>query len=360
MIGGNGKVEIEGNSQEDSLRLEGKCKEDDCGEEGKNAEGDQLNEKKVKGLSDPSLETDFFFFSSSLSNSEKKNFLLLTSSQEQVFRRVPQIANLDYAIQLAIFALAEGKFVSPRFLTFKISNNKKEVTGNMFKVLDCLYSSSNKTLKLIKLIRQRCFFHNENIELGIIPEKISEIIIERCNEFRNIEYRYARLMDFVYLMRMIVHKSESHNSSLVNLSKIIWSTLKSPKFKNVKFSKDIFLVSSVPEKSLNSKDRSKVSKISKFIGYIDNTLLSKIKILPFWIKKTINEYNMILTSSVEYVKDIWPPFISGINSDIRRVNNCIQLKKSQTPNKHGSFSPKGEELFREMKEISKQIIKDIK
>ncbi|KAK6587596.1 hypothetical protein RS030_91514 [Cryptosporidium xiaoi] len=352
----DGKV-ISGNSEDVSIELEQEYKDEK--QQGEVGSSDQAEKEMTNGLSDPSLESDFFFFAASLSNSEKRNFLLLTSSQEQIFRRVPKGANLDYAIQLAIFALAEGRFVSPKLLTFKISENGKEIKGSMFKVLDCLYSSSKKTLKLIKLIRQRCFFHDENIELGIFPEKISEIVKEKCTEFRKIEYKYARLMDFVYLMRMIVYKSESHNSSLIKLSKIILSIIKSPSFKNIKFSKDISLVPSVTDEKINSKDRSKINKISKFVGFIDNTLSSKIKILPYWIEKTINEYNMILVDSIERVKDIWPPFIKSINSDIKRVNNCIRFKKSEIPKRSSSFSPKGEELFRQVKEISKQIRKDL-
>ncbi|OII74807.1 uncharacterized protein cubi_00360 [Cryptosporidium ubiquitum] len=313
-------------------------------------------------ISDPELEQSFDFFTKTLSNSEKENLIKLNSSSEYARSTVPKGAGYDYTVQTAIYTLSESLYISPNLFNMKIISDHCS-KKNIFEVVDCLYSVSKKTLKLLKLVRQRCFHHTENSHLNIFPRQVALKLKLYCDEFKRIEIRYARLSDFIYLLKMILKKSKIHNSNLLKLSKLVWKIIKSPSFKKIKFVKDLSsqAVSPKPKIQPSKKEAATISKISTLLRHIDNTLLEKVKILPFWITKSSEEYSVILIETEAIVDKIWSPMKKNIVSNLKSLNQCTSVKKkSYCPSNSPKYKlSKDEKFIQNIKKVSEQIRSDI-
>ncbi|KAK9174562.1 hypothetical protein CmeUKMEL1_01510 [Cryptosporidium meleagridis] len=279
-------------------------------------------------ISSEQLEQTYNFFTKKLSNSEKENLIKLNSSSEYARSVIPKGAGYDFTVQMAIYTLSESLYIKNDY--FKVNVNSDSTKNkDIFEIANCLYSTSRSTLKLLKLIRQRCFHHSENSQLNIFPKKVAKKLKLYCDEFKRIEVRFARLSDFIYLLKMILKKSKIHNSNLLKLSKLIWGIIKSPSFKKIKFTKD--LSASISSQNLATKPTKKeaatISKISSLLRHIDNTLLEKVKFLPFWIFKVSDEYSIILIESQSIANRIWSPLEEQIESNLKKLEKCTSSKR---------------------------------
>ncbi|KAF7457388.1 hypothetical protein HWI79_2095 [Cryptosporidium felis] len=310
-------------------------------------------------ISNPRIKSSFMFFSRALSNSEKENLLKLSSSSEYARSFIPKGAGFVYSLQMAIYTLSESWYV-PNSLFYMYTDEDSKCGKNIIKVVDCLYIASKESLKLLKLTRQRCFFHDENYQLKIFPRAIGEKLKEYCDKFNSTELRFARMADFIYLLKMILRKSSIHNSKILKLSKLVWKIIKSPSFEKIHFDKSLSTLQLTPESpsKVSKKEASLVRKISDLLRHVDNTLIEKVKILPFWIIVTIEEYIAILVETQAIVERIWSPMSSRVASNLRKLKKCNASKKKSCISSSDSKSYKktGEEKFiSKVKEVTKQI-----
>ncbi|KAH8584870.1 uncharacterized protein ELE39_000821 [Cryptosporidium sp. chipmunk genotype I] len=310
-------------------------------------------------ISDPELEQTYNFFTKTLSNSEKENLIKLNSSSEYARSTIPKGAGYDFTVQMAIYTLSESLYISPELFKVNITPDSISTKKDIFEIANCLHSTSRSTLKVLKLIRQRCFYHNENSQLHIFPKQVARKLELYCNEFKKIEVRYARLSDFIYLLKMILKKSKIHNSNLFKLSKLVWNIIKSSSFKNIKFSKDLSapISSPKPDIKLSKKEAATISKISVLLRHIDNTLLEKVRILPFWIFKASDEYSAILIETESITERIWPPMKERVALDLKKLKKCTYLKKASCCSRRSSKVKlsKNEKFIQNVQAVAKQI-----
>lgn len=323
-----------------------------------------LNKSDIVNLriSSQQLEQTYNFFTKKLSNSEKENLIKLNSSSEYARSTIPKGAGYDFTVQMAIYTLSESLYINRKYFKVDLISDSKK-NKDIFEIANCLYSTSRSTLKTLKLVKQRCFHHSESSQLNIFPKKVAKKLELYCNKFKKIEVRYARLSDFIYLLKMILKKSKIHNSNLLELSKLIWGIIKSPSFKKIKFSKDLSapISSQNPAIKPSKKEAATISKISFLLRHIDNTLLEKIKILPFWIFKVSDEFSIILIESQSIANRIWSPLEEQIESNLKKLRKCTSSKR-QSCCSHKSKKYKlsrDEKFIKNVRDVANQIRSDI-
>lgn len=325
-------------------------------------------EPGAKRLSDPDYKPDngaYNFFMSALSNSERKKLLKISSSSEYVRNIIPKGAGYDFTVQVALYTLSESLYISPNLLYMKPLVGKKDSSLDLFEVGNCIYMVSKKTLKLLKLVRQRCFHHAESSQLKIFPKKVSKRLELYCNNYKNIEERYAKLSDFIYLIKLILNKTKIHNNCILKLSKRVWKIIKSRSFSKIKLSKDFLLQKNPPSPGakLSKRKNAIVSEISALLMHIDNTLPEKVRILPFWISKTFEEFVSIMTETQEIVESIWSPMKKDIGSGLNTLKKCVSSKTCRSCCLQKSYKryklSKDLKIITNVQTITKQILSDI-
>ncbi|KAJ1606558.1 signal peptide-containing protein [Cryptosporidium canis] len=315
-------------------------------------------------ISDVELGQTFDFFTKTLSNSEKENLIKLNSASEYARSMIPKGASYDFTVQVAIYTLSESKYIQPSLFYVQTVPDDECSKKDIFEVANCLYLTGKKTLKLLKLVRQRCFYHTENSQLNIFPRQVAQRLELYCSQFSDIEGRYAKLFDFIYLIKMILQKSKIHNSNLYQLSKIIWKIIKSKSFKKIRFSKDLSLqtASEKPETKHSKSKANTILKISSLLRHIDNTLPEKVKILPFWIMKTAEEYSAILKDTQNIAEKIWSPLKKDTQANMKSLQECTTKKSTSctpSPSSKSYKLSKSEKFIGNVQAVTKQIRSDI-
>lgn len=329
------------------------------GQEGQSDEANPDPDSKLSSIA-------YLFFTGTLSNSEKENLLKINSSSEYARSAIPEGTGYDFTIQVAIFTLSESLYITPKLFCMDPPDDDRKFKADVLDIANCLYLTSKKTMKLLKLVRQRCFHHTENSQLNIFPKKVAEQLEFYCSEYAKIEERFAKLLDFIYLLKMILRKAKIHNANLYHLSKLIWKITKSRSFSEIKFTKDLSLpeTPSKPKAKMSKKKAAVVSKISTLLKRIDNTLQEKVRGLPFWISRAYEEYNAILFETLPIVEKIWSPMKKNIESNIKSLKKCTASKSNnsscciQRSRKKYKLT-KEQKLVAVVKEIAKQIRSDI-